>query len=872
MVGLLSVGAVQADLSGPEAEAVYGGRVWGMAWNSTGATTSRIWVSTESANSLFWADVDHSVAPAQFGAFQSVPDVDADDNFGASIQLLAVDEGSGWLFFSAPTGLFRVSESAGSLTQLDTGSAQALCSHDGTLYWLSAGQLHFASIAPADGSLSEDAHSPLAVPSGPAPNMCLQVASWNGADHLFLFAPGSATPLWISSEETGSFDAGTVLVTLDMTGLTDPAHCTAFGAGPDGRLFLGFVQGVEPAHQKALAWRDSLASGWTESTTGIGGTSGTWLHCADALPTYRVYFGTACSDSLGAPGTWHSIGYLGQETHPNDSGVQGCPLDPDLIICTTDQGIGASQDGGDTIHEIDEGLEAVQVKDLEMDSAKDVAWLASKSGLRQVRDYQTTPVWSDAIFPNGDGSPYYSIAMDTTDATGNTVYAGNVRVYRSMDGGASWHQGLDAQQPPWSLGFFGAVSAIEVDPWDAGRVAAGYICHDASEKGRIFLSENGGDSFDLVAGGDLPSDGADVNDLLFTSEGGSSVLYVGVDYTYSLGHGTSYAVYRVEGSHSSGWTITQDMSFAASIKDLAADGAGGLYAAGGDVGEHPVVYHKAAGGSWTPLSWSNLPALGAVTAITAGDDGLGNTIPYVAVGGSIYYLSSGASAWTWAHTYPAGMEVNALYYDELLVATGTGLYNQDTVSSATPPTASMCGTACGGVTREELAANPPALLVDDADQDEVVLSWFAGDSLLCQQVVTSAAPCQTICPGFLDVAGVSRFRYELSDGTWTVDGCEWELVSGLGSPRRPKDLRLGPAHPNPFNPRTNVVLELDRSQHVEVAIYNLSGARVVLLQDGVLSAGSHTLQWEAGRWPSGLYLLQARAGSRVEQQKLMLLK
>ncbi len=42
------------------------------------------------------------------------------------------------------------------------------------------------------------------------------------------------------------------------------------------------------------------------------------------------------------------------------------------------------------------------------------------------------------MFPMGDGSPYYSVDAPSNDPSGLVAYAGNVRIYKTTDGGGSW--------------------------------------------------------------------------------------------------------------------------------------------------------------------------------------------------------------------------------------------------------------------------------------------------------------------------------------------------------------------------------------------------------------------------------------------------
>jgi hypothetical protein len=83
--------------------------------------------------------------------------------------------------------------------------------------------------------------------------------------------------------------------------------------------------------------------------------------------------------------------------------------------------------------------------------------------------------------------------------------------------------------------------------------------------------------------------------------------------------------------------------------------------------------------------------------------------------------------------------------------------------------------------------------------------------------------------------------------------------------------------PNPFNPRTNVLLRIDRERRVEVAVYDLSGRRVTLLLDEVVPEGARTLVWDGrddrGRpVSSGAYVVRMVSEGRGETRPVSLIR
>lgn len=88
----------------------------------------------------------------------------------------------------------------------------------------------------------------------------------------------------------------------------------------------------------------------------------------------------------------------------------------------------------------------------------------------------------------------------------------------------------------------------------------------------------------------------------------------------------------------------------------------------------------------------------------------------------------------------------------------------------------------------------------------------------------------------------------------------------------PTKFALHNAYPNPFNPVTNLNLDLPEDSKVVVNIYNLRGQQIASLVNGLMPAGYHTVTWRASNVPSGMYLVRAEVGSEVSTQKVMLLK
>ncbi len=83
---------------------------------------------------------------------------------------------------------------------------------------------------------------------------------------------------------------------------------------------------------------------------------------------------------------------------------------------------------------------------------------------------------------------------------------------------------------------------------------------------------------------------------------------------------------------------------------------------------------------------------------------------------------------------------------------------------------------------------------------------------------------------------------------------------------------LSQNYPNPFNPITTIAFTLPAAERVQLDVYNVLGQHVATLINGRLTAGRHTVVWDANNFPSGLYFYKIRAGKYEEIRKMMLLR
>jgi len=89
-------------------------------------------------------------------------------------------------------------------------------------------------------------------------------------------------------------------------------------------------------------------------------------------------------------------------------------------------------------------------------------------------------------------------------------------------------------------------------------------------------------------------------------------------------------------------------------------------------------------------------------------------------------------------------------------------------------------------------------------------------------------------------------------------------------------LRLG-CHPNPFNPKTTVEFHMPERGAMELAVYDVSGRLVTLLERGTMDAGEHHAEWDGRRSDgsaaaTGVYFMRLRTPDGSKTVKAVLLK
>ncbi|MBM3324853.1 MAG: T9SS type A sorting domain-containing protein, partial [Calditrichaeota bacterium] len=118
------------------------------------------------------------------------------------------------------------------------------------------------------------------------------------------------------------------------------------------------------------------------------------------------------------------------------------------------------------------------------------------------------------------------------------------------------------------------------------------------------------------------------------------------------------------------------------------------------------------------------------------------------------------------------------------------------------------------------------------------------------------------------------YEYQISDVDITGRETIYEqIVSATPNAAAiPTEFALYAPYPNPFNPVTTIHYDVKETGLVSVKIFDVLGREVAALIQGTISAGSYSINWDAGDLPSGVYLCRMEAQDFAQTRKVVLLK
>lgn len=121
---------------------------------------------------------------------------------------------------------------------------------------------------------------------------------------------------------------------------------------------------------------------------------------------------------------------------------------------------------------------------------------------------------------------------------------------------------------------------------------------------------------------------------------------------------------------------------------------------------------------------------------------------------------------------------------------------------------------------------------------------------------------------------------------WDTDGICDNIDNCIGvednlgnclSVEKPLQFSLEQNYPNPFNPYTIIKFNLEKSNFIDLNIFDLAGNRVKNLVKDMLVKGSYEISWDgldnnSRKVPSSTYILSLQSGGSILSKKMTIIK
>jgi hypothetical protein len=129
--------------------------------------------------------------------------------------------------------------------------------------------------------------------------------------------------------------------------------------------------------------------------------------------------------------------------------------------------------------------------------------------------------------------------------------------------------------------------------------------------------------------------------------------------------------------------------------------------------------------------------------------------------------------------------------------------------------------------------------------------------------------------GIYTTSNVGRTTAGVDASTWYVgqDSIKGVITNQTGvKDSAPASFMVAQNAPNPFNPTTTISFTLAKAGKTTIDVFNAAGQKVDTILNANLSAGSHSVTWNAANRSAGVYFYTVRSGDFSRTMKMTLLK
>jgi len=305
------------------------------------------------------------------------------------------------------------------------------------------------------------------------------------------------------------------------------------------------------------------------------------------------------------------------------------------------------------------------------------------------------------------------------------------------------------------------------------------------------------------------------------------------------------------------WTAT-GLDITKDVRSIAIDATGNLYAGIWGAGVHKSVD---GGTTWTSVNNGiNNISIGAVTVSATGDIYVGT------FGDGMFKSTDGGLTWSnievgfpyiWSVGVTADGTIFAGTYGAGVYVSNDGGANFHAMSAGLNNAFIYAITVdlAGNVYINSWSGGVYLLPAGQLTWTNMGLSGYGVSSIFINPANTEANPVVYV---------------------GTSDGKIYKNIDGVSSADDnstiPTEFSLSQNYPNPFNPSTTIEFSITRNEMVNLSIFNILGEEVTTLINSDMTAGKHTVNFNAAGLNSGIYFYRITTPSQSVTKKMMLVK
>jgi hypothetical protein len=128
--------------------------------------------------------------------------------------------------------------------------------------------------------------------------------------------------------------------------------------------------------------------------------------------------------------------------------------------------------------------------------------------------------------------------------------------------------------------------------------------------------------------------------------------------------------------------------------------------------------------------------------------------------------------------------------------------------------------------------------------------------------------------GIYTTSNVGRTAAGADATIWFIahDSIKGVITNQVGVAEAPAAFAVAQNTPNPFNPTTTITFSLAKAGKTTVEVFNVAGQKVDTILNASLSAGAHSVTWNAAKHSAGVYFYTVKSGDFSKTMKMTLLK